>query len=139
MLSKLQIESFLHMQGVSAASTDEEIRSVLSAAQYSDTDIATALSTLRNNAPADANRYDGLHKIYRTDEGLKPNEVSKLLGIDVHITDLEIKNHRERAMTGGQYLVVLSLALVIAFGGIFYAMYEHKTGPFHPTVTAFQR
>jgi hypothetical protein len=138
MIDKRHVESLLHLHGMSPTSPEEEIRSVLLSAQYDSKEIDTAITVLRQNTSDNTSRLEGLHKIYRTDQGLKPNEVSELLGIDINVSALEIKNHRARGMTGGEYFIVLSLALVLAFGGLLYAMYEHETGPFHPTVTAFR-
>ena len=139
MIDRTQVETLLRIHGVSPTSPDEEIRSILLSAKYDNDEVDGALMVLRENTETHASRIDGLHKIYRTDRGLLPHEVSALLGIEVEVNNLEVRNHRVRTATGSQNFVVLALALFLAVGGLMYAMYSHGSGPFHPTVTAFNK
>ncbi len=136
MIDRQQVETLLRIHGLSPTAPDEEIRSILLSAQYNHDEVDGALMVLRENATKHTSRLDGLHKIYRTDKGLLPNEVSALLGIEVDISDAEVKHHRERRTTGAQNFIILSVALVLAIGGLMYAMYSHGSGPFHPTVAS---
>ena len=88
MLKREQIELLLRINGVSPSSPDEEIRSVLLSASFDDNDINTAIMVLRENITNNTTRVDGLHKVFRTHDTLKPNEILSLLGIDVGVSDL---------------------------------------------------
>lgn len=133
MVDKNQIETLLRIHGMSPTSPEEEIRSVLLSAQYNTDEIDTAMTVLRENIYNKTSRLEGLHKIYRTDSGLQPKEVSSLLGIDMDIQEVEMRNHRTRKLTGGQNFIVLAVALLLALFGLMYSMYLHQTGPFHPS------
>lgn len=137
MIDKQQVETLLRIHGIMPTAPDEEIRSILLSAQYNDEEINSALLVLRESKDHKMTRLDGLHKIYRTDSGLLPGEVSALLGIEVDVSDEEVRHHRQRQATGAQNFIILGVAITLAVGGLMYAMYSHGSGPFHPTVTAF--
>lgn len=137
MIDRSQVETLLRIHGVSPTSPDEEIRSILLSAQYNNDEVNGALMVLRENKDNRTSRIDGLHKLYRTDKSLLPGEVSALLGIEVEVSEVEVKNHRVRTTSGAQNFIMLAFALILAVGGLMYAMYSHGSGPFHPTVTAF--
>jgi hypothetical protein len=134
MIERNQIEALLRIHGLCSTSPEGEILAVLADAKYTKEEIDLALTLLKESLQQQTSRIHGLHKIYRTDDGLAPNEVSALLGVSINVTPLEIRHHRERRLSGGQNFIVLAIALVFALSGILYAMYEHQTGPFHPSV-----
>lgn len=137
MLQKKDIETILKINGVSVGAPDEEIRSVLLSARYNDDDIDTAIMVLRENTKTHQTRVDGLHKIFRSDEGLKPAEISALLGIEVEVDEVTIDRNKNREMSYIQTTIVTLLAVGLALAGVFTAMYVYKVGAFHPTASAF--
>ena len=137
MLQKKDIETILKINGVSTGAADEEIRSVLLSARYNNDEVDTAIMVLRENTKTHQTRVDGLHKIFRSDEGLKPAEISALLGIEVEVNQVNINHNRNREMTVFQTSIVTLLAVVLALAGVFAAMYVYQVGVFHPTTTAF--
>ena len=137
MLQKKDIETILKINGVSSGALDEEIRSVLLSARYNNEDVDTAIMVLRENTKTHQTRVDGIHKIFRSDEGLKPAEISALLGIEVEVNEVAIERNRNREMTYLQTTIVTVLAVSIALAGVFISMYVYEVGVFHPTASAF--
>lgn len=135
MLKREQIELLLRINGVSPSSPDEEIRSVLLSASFDDEDIDTAIMVLRQNTVNNTTRIDGLHKVFRTHDTLKPTEIFSLLGIDVGVGDLP-ENHKAEIERKDfiQNSIIILLAVAMALGGVFFAMYIYQVGLFHPTV-----
>jgi hypothetical protein len=137
MLQKKDIETILKINGVSPSSPDEEIRSVLLSARYNNDEVDTAIMVLRENVNTHQTRVDGLHKIFRTDEGLKPAEISSLLGIDVQVDEVTVRSNRNRELSLTQQLLIAILALILALTSVGFAMYYYEVGMFHPTASAF--
>lgn len=134
MIQREQIESILKINGVAPGSPDEQIRSVLLSARYSKDEVDTAIMVLRENTKTNKTRVDGLHKIFRSDQALKPHEISQLLGIEVDVTDAIATQGKTRDFSGVQYAVVWVLSLIVAVAGILLYMYLYKIGIFHPSV-----
>lgn len=132
MVNRDQIETILKINGVVPGSADEKIRSVLLSARYSKDEVDTAIMVLRENTKTNSTRVDGLHKIFRTDEGLKPEEISQLLGIDVDISDRIASRSKGRELSIFQYIIVWSASIVLAIAGLMFYMYLHEVGLFHP-------
>lgn len=137
MLKRNDIETILQINGVSPTDSDEEIRSVLLSARYNNQEVDTAMMILRENNVTHETRVDGLHKIFRSDDSLKPEEISALLGIDVEVDQVRIKQSRHLQVSTAQSMLVVLFALVLALAGVFISMYVYKVGAFHPTVSAF--
>ena len=136
MIDIQQIETLLRIQGISATSPVEEIRSALFSAQYSASEVESALMVLRENVGDNTSRLEGLHKIYRTDVSLRPKEITALLGVNFELSDSDIKVHRARGLSGAQNFLVLAVALGLALTGVIYAMYVNQAGPFHPSAVS---
>ncbi len=137
MINQQEVETLLRINGVSPLAPDDEIRVVFRTAHYTEEEISEALvhvAALRSLTPV---RAKGLYKIHRTDDGLRPEEISSLLGIEVTIDELTVRLHRVRGVSEGQYFILLFLTIFLALGGFLYSMYHHQTGPFHPTAAAF--
>jgi hypothetical protein len=134
MMKREQIESVLKVNGVEATSPDEHIRSVLLSARYSKDEVDTAIMVLRENVKTNKTRVDGLHKVFRTNEGLRPDEISQLLGIDVDLNervlydDVDVK-HASRM----QNLIIYFLSFALAVLGLAFYMYIYRVGIFHPS------
>jgi hypothetical protein len=135
MLQKSDIETILKVNGVLLSSPEEEIRSVLLSARYNDNDIDTAIMVLRENTTTHKTRVDGLHKIFRSDEALRPSEISALLGIDIEVDHINIRKSSSREMTFFQNTIVTVIAIFLAMFGVTIAMYYYQVGIFYPTST----
>lgn len=135
MINREHIESILKINGVEPGSPDEEIRSVLMSARYNKDEVDTAIMVLRENIKTKTTRVEGLHKIFRTDEALRPDEISQLLGIEVDIDQSINIRSSNNELSGLQYMVVWVLSVVLAVSGILLYMYLHKMGVFHPSVS----
>lgn len=134
MIKREQVEAILKINGVAPGSPDETIRSVLLSARYSKDEVDTAIMVLRENTKTNKTRVDGLHKVFRSDQALKPHEISQLLGIEVDVTDEVVVNSKSRDFSTLQYMIVWLLSVVVAVAGILMYMYLYKVGIFHPTV-----
>ncbi len=135
-MQKQDIETILKINGVSPEAPDEEIRSVLLSARYNNDEVDTAVMVLKENTKTHQTRVDGLHKVFRSDEALNPQEISALLGIEVEVKELNIEKNNRRQMGTIQSVFVGVVATVIAVSGILFAMYVNHVGIFHPAVTA---
>ncbi len=132
MTDKKHIESILKVNGLGSSAPDEEIRSVLISARFDDDEVDAALVVLRENTKTSETRVDSLHKVFRTDEGLKPKEVSKLLGIDIKVTDHIAQSHKKRHLSYLELSLLILVAILLATVLMLLYMYAHKMGVFHP-------
>lgn len=137
MTSREQIETLLKINGSSIDATDDEIRSILNDAKYSNDEIVAAIAVLRQNIDTSSPRLDGLHKVFYTDKPLQAGEVAGLLGIDVNVLHkLDSHQVRRRQLSGLQLIFVVFVAFTFAFLGTVYYMYKTDIGVFHPTAAA---
>lgn len=128
-----QIESVLKTNGVAPTSPDEQIRSVLLSARYSKDEVDTAIMVLREDIKTKKTRVDGLHKVFRTNEGLNPDEISQLLGIEVNVTHRIEDVAAGKSAYGVQNIIIWILSILIAVCGLAFYMYMNKIGFFHPS------
>lgn len=133
MIKRDQIETILKINGVAPTSPDEQIRSVLLSARYSKDEVDTAMMVLRENTKTNKTRVDGLHKVFRTDEALAPEEISQLLGIDIDLSDRVAPTSKVRDFSHLQYILVWVLSFMLALVGLLFYMYIYKVGVFHPS------
>lgn len=134
MFNRSNIEQLLKVNGVAPTAPDEEIKSILVSAKWHKDDVDTALLVLRENKVSHETHVDSLHKIFRSDDHLRPETISSLLGIDVDLTseDIDGKNwHSKGSISGGQIIQIglVSLSLSILF--ILIAMWYLQMGMFH--------
>jgi len=136
MIKRDQIESLLKINGVQSTSPDEQIRSVLLSARYTKDEVDTAIMVLRENTKTKKTRVDGLHKVFRTNEGLRPEEISQLLGIEVDLTDRVQTFDRESAAKASRFqsATITILSFLIAILGLAFYMYIYRIGIFHPSM-----
>jgi len=134
MMKRNQIESLLKLNGVTSTAPDEQIRSVLLSARYTQDEVDTAIMVLRQNTKTNETHVDGLHKVFRTNAGLRPNEISQLLGIDVQVSGRVTTDENEdnRRLSGFQNLIITFLSIVVAMLGLAFYMYIYKIGIFYP-------
>ena len=136
MIDPRHVESLLRVNGLAKTAPDEEIRSVLLSARFKEDEVETALMVLRENTLTKQTKVDGLHKVFRTDEALKPDEISRLLGIDVDIREtitVEERN-KNRNFTFLQFVILWLTSIILAVSSVLFYMYSHQMGVFHPGV-----
>jgi hypothetical protein len=134
MIDRIQIESILKVNGVPVSSPDNYIRSVLLSARYSKDDADAALTVLRENKQTNQIRIDGLHKVFRSDQTLKPEEISELLGVDISVRHLTVEQEVSIANSRFPVLVVCFLSVLVALVSVLSYMYMYKIGIFHQSV-----
>jgi len=139
MIKREKIESVLKINGVQPTSPDEQIRSVLLSARYTKDEVDTAIMVLRENTKTNKVRVDGLHKIFRTNEGLRPDEISQLLGIEVDLSERVKPYDGEGDKDSFQFqnIIIGVLSFTLAILGLVFYMYIYKIGIFYPSVGAF--
>ena len=131
MIKRDQIESILKINGVQPTSPDEQIRSVLLSARYSKDEVDTAIMVLRENTKTNKTRVDGLHKVFRSDEALSPEEISQLLGIEIELSDRMQDQGDDRDSSQLQFILLWVLSALLAIVGLLFYMYIYKVGVFH--------
>lgn len=138
MFERTQIEKILESHGVTPTAPDEEIKAVLIAAKWNKEDVDTAIYVLRDSPEKQDPHVDALHKLYRTDERLKPETVKALLGIDMEMTSDDIVVSDKRARGGITIKQMLHIAVVSALLGVILligAMLTMQVGIFHQTLS----
>jgi hypothetical protein len=133
MIDKSQIENILRANGIAPSAKDEEIRSLLLSAKWTENDVDTALMVLKENTATKATHIDTLHKVFRSDQRLSPEEITSLLGIKTTLSDYDLKS--EDGQSSNQkmsVLIAVVLSLLIAVTSVGYVMYKEKAGFFHP-------
>ncbi len=136
MLDKRHIESILKINGLANSSPDEEIRSMLLSARFNNDEVETALMVLRENTKTNQTHVDGLHKVFRSDQTLKPSEISQLLGIHVDIATPMERRSAARRYTLLHVFLLWSTSIIIALTAVMLYMYYQDIGVFHPTSAA---
>lgn len=132
MMKRDQIESVLKINGVQPTSPDEQIRSVLLSARYSKDEVDTAIMVLRENTKTNKTRVDGLHKVFRSNQGLQPDEISQLLGIEVNLSErVQPDSVDSKNFSKLQSIIIAALSLLIAIMSLAFYMYIYKIGIFH--------
>ena len=135
MIERAHVEKFLQLNGVSPSAPDEEIKSILISASWHADDIKTAIMVLRENRQSNESRVDSVHKVFHTDDKLKPEMVSSLLGIETGITSDEIALRRQarNGLTGAEILRLMTISLTLSMLSILFAMWYFEVGFFHIT------
>jgi hypothetical protein len=136
MFDKRHIESILKINGIATTAPDEEIRSVLVSARFNDDEVQTAMMVLRENTKTNETHVDGLHKVFRTDQALKPSEIFQLLGIEVNIESTIDKQKEQKKYSLLQVLLLWCTSMIIAATLMMFYMYSHEIGLFHASSTA---
>lgn len=132
MTDKKHIESILKVNGLGISAPDEEIRSVLLSARFDDDEIKAALVILRENTKTNETRVDSLHKVFRSDASLNSKEVSKLLGIDIEVTDHITQSHKKKHLSYLELSLLTLVAILLAAVFMLLYMYSNQIGVFHP-------
>lgn len=134
MMDKKHLERVLSVNGASTAASDEEIRALLSKARYSSSEIDIAMQVLRQNVTAQSGSSNEINRVFRSDAILKPEEISRLLQIDVNLNKKTAKNRTTfSALSFWHYVMMVTLALILSLGGVVALMYSLEFGIFHTT------
>lgn len=132
MIQKKQVETLLKVNGLDLASPDDEIRSVLLSAYYNEDEIDTTLMILRENKTTNDRHIDGLHKVFRTNQGLTPEEIHSFLGIEVNLDDsIQARTAKKADTAWLRSLVFVLTTIISAIAGLFFAMYHYNIGIFY--------
>ena len=140
MIEKRNVEAFLRVNGIPPTAKDEEIRSVLLSARWNNNEVDTALMVLKENVVNNETHVDTLHKVFNSDDRLSSAEITKLLGIDVNLSEHNFAdiNSKYKQTLNHSALITLILSIVIAVSSIGYLMYEEQAGIFHDTSKSVQ-
>lgn len=137
MFQRQHIEQLLRLNGVSVDDSDDQIKSVLISAQWHKEDVEAAVLVLRENKKNHKTHVDSLHKVFRSDDRLRPETISALLGIEMNITSKEIAKRHKNAngqMRASQMLLVAAMALILSAIFLFASMKHLEMGLFHKTL-----
>ena len=137
MLQKGHIQSILKINGITPDSSESEVREVLSGARYNEDEINAAVTMLKNGTEPSVSNLDGLHKVFRSSDGLKPNEISNLLSIDIGINDLNKPQTTKSSTDLNEPIVFTFATVIISAVGLIVAMYIYNIDILHIAQTAF--
>jgi len=137
MFQRQQVEQLLRLNGVSTDDSDDQIKSVLISAQWHKDDVETAILVLRENVNDQKTRVDSLHKVFRSDDHLRPETISSLLGIEMDVTSQELEQRQKIAsgrMQPRQILLVAVMALTVSLIFVVASMMYLEMGLFYKTM-----
>lgn len=131
-MNRNQIKTLLKINGYTDTASDEEVRAVLLSARYSEDEVDAALLMLREADLATSTRTDGLHKVFFSDDQLRPSEISGLLGVDVNLEAPISRRSKQNTMPFLHFVLIWFFSVVFAVSGILFYMYLNQVGLFHP-------
>ena len=132
-MNRDQLLTVLKINGLEPTAPEEDVRAVLRNARYSAHEVESALHILRDaNAIEDA-RVDGLHRVFYSDEHLRPNEVASLLGVEMQV-DMPIKRwKRGQDFTETEIWIIVIGSILIAVITTVTCMAAAEAGYFYGT------
>ena len=134
MFERSHIERLLRLNSVAITATDEEITAVLSSARWGESDITTALLILKESTKSPATQVDSVHTLYQSDQKLRPELITQLLGIDVDASRSGImveRGSRKRVLTFFQAVQIIFSSSLLAVVCVSFAMWYFQIGYFH--------
>ncbi len=138
MFERSQVEKLLSLNGVNTEASDEEIKSVLLSARWHKDDIEAAVLVLRENKITHQTHVDSMHKVFRSDERMRPETVSALLGIEMNVSSSELSSSARKAASRGvtprQMMLVAFISLALSLIFVMAAMWHLEMGLFHQTM-----
>jgi hypothetical protein len=137
MYSKKDIETVLRINGVDPTSPVATISAVLKEAGYTDTQIEDSLSVLSGRSDGVDRSNPAAQNLLRTEQPLKPQDISGLLGIDINISTIISAKDKRKDLSTSQVFLVIFLSIFSAVAAVLISMYLNDVGFFHPTVSAF--
>ncbi len=137
MIKREHIERLLALNGITPSASDDEIKSLLLSARWKQDDVEAAVIVLRENKTTHEKHVDSLHKVFQSDDRLRPDVVASLLGVhmDVGAADLRRAKKRKRGSVSLQQGASIALfAIVLATGFVLFSMWHLEVGIFHQTL-----
>ena len=135
MFERRHVEELLRINGVPLTAPDEQIKSVLISARWHEKDVETAMTVLRENTVSHETHVDTLQKMFRSDDKLRPETISALLGVDIPQGSLKTSEQlKRRRLTLGQCMNIAVLSIVLSGACVFGAMWFEHAGIFHITM-----
>jgi hypothetical protein len=133
MINRQAVEQYLQVNNVAPTAPDQEIKEVLLRAKWHEDDVDTALTVLRENNITNDHHVDTLHQVFHSDERLKPETISALLGIDVDMSEIIAREKVQHTVAASSVLVVIAVATSLSVTFFVAAMWMLKMGPFYAT------
>ena len=137
MFDRNQIEKLLKLNGIETNAEDDEIKSVLLSARWHEDDVEAALLVLRENSESKETHVDSLHKVFRSDEHLRPETISALLGVEMTVRKDQISYSARRRRGGLAPIQIVKVAIIsITLAGflLLASMWYMEAGWFHYTL-----
>jgi hypothetical protein len=137
MFERHHVEELLRINGVPLTAPDEEIKSVLISARWHEKDVETAMTVLRENTVSHHTHVDTLQKMFRSDEKLRPETISALLGVDIEVPQGSLKTTdqlKKRSLTLSQVFHIAFLSIVLSSVCVIGTMWLTQAGLFHITM-----
>lgn len=134
MFQKSHIEKLLRLNGVKPPVQNEEIKAVLISAKWHKDDIDAAILVMQEDSLTHKTHVDSIHKVFRSDERLRPETVSSLLGIQMDMTSADIAVGRlgsKNTMSMSQMTVIALSSLILSLIFVLAAMWHLQMGLFH--------
>lgn len=137
MLDRKHVERVLKINGVPIDAPEDEIRATLLSAHYHEHEVVAAIALLRQGEGAKSNDPQGPEKLFQSDQNLNPQDISRLLGIDVNVSSMvrarKLTIHQSSSGTLRQQVVLIVTACTFGILCFIAAMYLMEFGVFHPT------
>lgn len=133
MIDKNYVENILRANGIAPTAKDEEIRSLLLSAKWTENDVDTALMVLKENITTKETHIDTLHKVFHTDQKLTPDEINSLLGIKATFNNFSVEQEtHDSGVQSISTFIAIVLSILIALSSVGYVMYREQAGFFYP-------
>ncbi len=130
MIERQFIEKLLTANGVDPSAPDEEIKSVLISAKWNRDDVDTAIMVLRENLSTHEQRIASVKHVFHSDERLKPETITSLLGIAMEVPPPEEAVRKRGGISIGTVLVLILVACVFSAVGVAWMMWQLHMRPF---------
>lgn len=137
MFQRSHIEKLLRLNGIEPPAKNEDIKSILISAKWHEDDIEAAITVMQEDPESHETHVDSIHKVFRTDERLRPETVSALLGIQMDMTSSDVDVSRSGAKGGmsmSQMTVIALSSLILSLIFVLAAMWHLQMGLFHQTL-----
>ncbi len=133
-MNRNQLTTVLKINGIDMPAADDVIREVLLKANYSESEVNTALIVLRESEVVCSTRIEGLHSVMYSDTGLKSSEVTNLLGIDIEIEMPRSSRSKYNTISTKDGFVIIFLATLLAAVVVVSYMFFYKVGFFYSSL-----
>mgnify|MGYP000379545351 CR=1 FL=1 len=131
----------LQRNGVSNISNEAEVRACLYRLRWHPHDIDRAVKKIASsNQMQSFTHKSALHSLLRSDERIRPETLSSLLGFDIEITEEDVKSSAYRAkprVTFPRLFMIIVFGIILGCTVMVLLMWLTKTGLFHPTLWTY--